>query len=216
MGIKKARSGETGATYIIPLIILSSILILSGCLGYHDGPVEPDSSGRMSRAPQNTGFVFYLDQTSFYRGGRFAIRNERGNVIFRVSGDLFTRGRQVAITDASGRTLYTITRGVSGSKIIYRVYSRGKWAAKVYKRITRNYEQFYVNSRNGKDYTVQGDFRNRIYDFIYRGRSVARIMKRNSPFADKYRIDIEPYQNTMVILLTAVIIDMDNITQGGR
>jgi len=215
MGNKKDHSRHTGVKYTFPLIVIMSFMfIFSGCLSYpggYRGPVEPDSSGRMSRTKTYQGSIYYMDEISSYRGGKFAIRNDKGDVIFRVIGNLFSRNGRVTVTDMNGRALYDISRNSSQSKVLYRISSRGRWEAKVSKRRTNNYERYYVNSRNGKDYTVQGDFRNRLYEFIYRGHGVAQILKRNSLFANKYRIEIEPYQNTMVIILTTIIIDMENM-----
>ncbi len=202
------------------VLLISSVLMFTSCIsmpGGYRGPVEPDASGEMTRSKHYQGSIFFLDQTSLYRGGNFAIRNGKGRVVYMVRGNLFSRGRRVSVSTPNGRPLYYITSSGSGYSNKYRVYdSRRRWAAKIYKKRTRNYEQYYVNSRNGKDYKVRGNFMGRLYAFFYRGRQVAQIKKRRRSFSDNYVIEIDPYQNTLVILLTSIIIDMDNMRHPGR
>ncbi|MEN8222802.1 MAG: LURP-one-related family protein [Acidobacteriota bacterium] len=215
MGDRKKTNFNRRGFILSAILLLSSVFIFTGCLSYpggYRGPVEPDSSGGMNRSKHYQGSIFYLDQTSLYRSGNFAIRNARGQVVYMVRGNLFSRGRRVSVSTPNGRLLYYITSSGTGYSNRYRVYdNRRRWAAKIYKKRTRNYEQYYVNSRNGKDYKVRGNFMGRLYAFFYRNRQVAQIQKRRRGLSDNYVIEIEPYQNTLVILLTSIIIDLDNM-----
>ncbi len=212
--MKKKRNyfKSKDVSFIFSLLALISVLvILSGCIlpnGYPQRP-EPDSSGRMSYT-QHNGNIYYLDNASFFRRGNYSIKNERGQVIFRAKGNFFSRGMSVTLVGRNGSELFTITKKMSGYKSRYRIYSYGNLVANVYKKRTAMYERFYVNTRKGKNYTVQGDFMKRLYTFYYRGREVAEVSKRARSFSDKYKIEIAPNQNNFVILATSIIIDMEN------
>lgn len=197
-------------------LLLSIMFIFTGCISrpgrYYDQQ-DPGSRGRMNPNSYHSGSVYYMDQISLYRGGSFSIRNDAGQVVYRVRGDLFSRGRRLSITDRNGRPLFYITRSSSRYNSSYKVYSHGRRIAKIYKKRSRNYDRYYINSRNGKDYTVQGNFMNRIYAFYYRGRQVAQITKRRRSFSNSYKIEIDPLQNNIMILIASIIIDMDNLYQ---
>ena len=196
--------------------VMAIMFMLSGCIstpGRYQGQTDPRYSERMNPNRYHSGSVYYMDQISLYRGGSFSIRNVSGQVVFRVRGDLFSRGRRLSITDRNGRQLFHITRNSSRYNSKYRVYNQRRRIAKVYKKSGRNYDRYYINSRNGKDYTVQGNFMNRIYAFYYRGRQVAQMTKRRRSFSENYKIEIDPLHNNIMILIASIIIDMDNIHQ---
>ena len=211
MRAKKNYFNLSREHFIFSLIVLmSALFILSGCLSLPGGGYrEPDSSGGMSNRV-HSGSVYYLDNTSFFRRGNFSIKNERGQVMFRARGSFFSRGTRVTLVGRSGAELFTITKRRSGYKSQYKIYSHGSLVARVYKRRTSRYDKFYVNSRKGRDYTVRGDFMSRLYAFYYRNHQVAQVTKSRRSFSDKYRIEISPQQNDLLILATTVIIDMEN------
>ncbi len=198
------------------ILLISSVFIFTGCIsmpgGYQQGPVGGNQSGQMHR--QQGQNVYIMDQTSSYRGGQFTIRNQNGQTIIRVKGDLYSRGRRLSLTDNRGREIYYITQSGSGYNRSYRIYSRGRLAAKVYKKRTRNRETFYVKSKQGRDYTIQGNFMRRLYAFFYKRQQVAEVTKSSRQFGDKYRIKISPYQDSLLILAATVVIDMDSIYPG--
>ncbi len=203
-------SSGRGSFIISLIVVISALFVLTGCLSLPYGnPADPGSSGRTGHR-QSPGTVYYMDQTSAIRGGGFTIRNERGQVVFSIRGNFFSRSRRISLLDHRGRELFYITKTVSGPRNRYRIYSYGKLRAKVYKSRTSSYEKFYINAKRGKDYTVRGDFRNRLYSFYYKGRQIASISKRRRPYSDKYRIEISPFQDNLIILAASVIIDMDN------
>ena len=61
-----------------------------------------------------------------------------------------------------------------------------------------------------EDYVIRGNFTDHRYHFTRRGRMVARISKKFFSWGDTYRIEILPGENDVVILATAVILDMMN------
>lgn len=213
MRAKKNYFNLSRGHYIFSLItLISALFILSGCIslpGGYQGHREPDQSGRVSHS-QHNGNVYYLDHTSSFRGGNFSVTNERGQLIFRARGNFFSRGMRVTLVGRNGNELFSITKRRSGYKSQYKIYSHRNLVARVYKRRTSQYDKFFVNSRKGKDYTVRGNFTNRLYAFFYRNHQVAQITKSRRSFSDKYRIEISPQQNDLIILATTVIIDMEN------
>lgn len=214
MRIKTSYLNFSRGSSIFSLITLfGAVLILSGCLslpGGYRGHEDPTVGGRTPHR-QYAGNVYYLDNTSLFRSENFSIRNERGQVIFRTRGNFFSRRMQVTLIGRSGNEIFTITKRKSGYKSRYRIYQHGHLAAKVYKKRTSRYKKFYVKSRRGRDYIIQGNFMNRLYAFYYRGRQVAAVTKRRGGFSDKYRIEISPGQNDLMILATTIIIDMENM-----
>jgi len=215
MGAVEKRTGfKVSGIVFSAITLITSVFVFTGCIhmpGDYRRPAGPVAGGSHYGGKAHAGTVFYLDRISRYRGGDFAIRNSLGQVMYKIRGNLYSRGRRLSVSSADGRLLYSISSRPSKYGQNYRIYSHGRWVAKIYRKRSRNNEQFYVNSRNGNDYKVRGNFTGRTYAFYHRGRRVAQTLKRSGRFSSGTVIEIDRYQNNIVILLTSVAIDMDNM-----
>ena len=76
------------------------------------------------------------------------------------------------------------------------------------KKITLFKDKYVIDKAGPDDYIVSSDFTHHLYTFIRKGKAVAFITKKWFSWCDSYMIEIDPNEDDVLILTTAIVIDM--------
>lgn len=137
----------------------------------------------------------------------FAIKNEAGEDVAIVDGKAFSFSEQLAFKDAVGRELALIKQVVMAWGPTYEIYREGQLAATVKRKgVLRT--SFSIDVPGPDDLVAEGSFTDHEYTFVRGGQAVAQISKQVFAWSDTYAVDVLPGEDAVLILATAVVIDM--------
>lgn len=152
---------------------------------------------------------YQIREKLFSFGDDFWIEDGDGNRVFLVDGRAFTLLREkLVIRDAAGNEL-----GFLGEKLIslrkaYEIHCGGVHVATVRKDLFNFLRcRFTVDVPGPDDYEARGSFLDHEYTFTRGDRTVATVSKRWLTLRDTYGVEIEPGENDLLILASAVVID---------
>jgi len=152
---------------------------------------------------------YVLRQKMLSWGDDFTIRDEAGNDVLVVDGKAFSFGDQLAFRDMAGNELAQIKQQVFAWGPTYRLFRNGQEAAVVKRELfSFIHHRFTVDVPGPDDLEAEGSFTDHEYTFTRGDRTVAVVSKRWFSWTDTYGIEIEAGQDDVLILASAVIIDM--------
>jgi uncharacterized protein YxjI len=164
--------------------------------------IEPwEDGGAMGR------YVMKQDWLSW--GTDYTIRNDRGEDVLRVDGRAFSLGDRLSLEDLSGGELAFISQKLLSWGPTYEIWRGPELAAVVKKSLFTLFRcEFTVDVPGPDDLLAEGDFWEHEYEFTRGGRPAASVSKRFFSWTDTYGIDIGPGEDEVVILASAVVIDL--------
>lgn len=152
---------------------------------------------------------YVLRQKLLSWGDDFTIRNEAGDDVFFVDGKAFSFGDQLSFRDMAGHELAHIKQQVFAWGPTYRLFRNGALAAVVKRELfSFIHHTFTVDVPGPDDLEASGSFTDHEYTFTRGGREVAVVSKRWFSWTDTYGIEIAQGEDEVLILASAVIIDM--------
>jgi uncharacterized protein YxjI len=152
---------------------------------------------------------YLLKQKLFAFGDDFTIQDEHGRDAFFVDGRAFSFGDKLAFQDMVGNELAFIRQKLLSFGPKYEIYRDGKLAATVKKEhFTLFHCTFAIDVPGPDDLEATGDFSDHDYRFVRGGREVAQVSKRWFSLRDSYGVDIADGEDEVLILASAVVIDM--------
>jgi uncharacterized protein YxjI len=142
-------------------------------------------------------------------GDDFTIKDESGRDAFYVDGKVFSFGDKLSFQDMKGNELARIDQKLLSFGPQYDIERGGKTVATVKKHLFTFFRhKFTVDVPGPDDLEAQGSFLDHEYTFERRGREVARVSKRWFSLSDSYGIDINDGEDDVLILASAVVIDL--------
>jgi uncharacterized protein YxjI len=142
-------------------------------------------------------------------GDDFTIKDADGNVAYHVDGRAFSFGDKLRFKDNGGNELVFIDQKLLSIGAQYELIRGGKTVAVVKKHLFSPFRaRFTVDVPGPDDLEAQGNFLDHEYAFERGGREVARVSKKWFRLADTYAVDIEDGQDDVLILASAVVIDL--------
>lgn len=152
---------------------------------------------------------YVLKQRLFYLGGAFNIGNEQGEGVFSVEGAAFSFGHQLTFRDAAGGELAFIRQKLLSWGPTYEIYRGGQLFAVVRKELFSFFRHvFTIDVPGPDDLVAEGDFWDLEYTFGRGDRAVAVVSRRWFSWADTYGVEIADGEDDVLILASAVVIDM--------
>ena len=152
---------------------------------------------------------YLLKQKLFAFGEDFHILNENDEKVFFVDGRAFSLGNKLSFQDLSGNELVFIRQKLLSFGPSYELHRGGELVATLKKNyFTLFHCKFAIDVPGPDDLEAKGDFLEHEYVFTRSGREVAQISKRWFAFSDTYGVDIGEGQDDVLILASAVVIDM--------
>ena len=152
---------------------------------------------------------YVLSQKILSWGDDFTIKDEHGSDAFLVDGKAFSFGDQLSFRDMEGRELAFIKQKLLSWGPTYEVHRSGQLAAVVKRDLfTFLHHRFTVDVPGPDDLEAEGNFLDREYAFRRGGREVARVSKRWFSWSDTYGVEVDHGEDEVLILASAVVIDM--------
>jgi uncharacterized protein YxjI len=122
---------------------------------------------------------------------------------------MFSLGDQLSFQDMRGNELAQIRQKLFAWGKTYEVYRGGVLAAVVRKELFTFFRcRFTVDVPGPDDLEANGDFLDHEYEFTRGDRTVASVSKRWFSFRDTYGIDVAADEDPVLVLASAVVVDM--------
>jgi uncharacterized protein YxjI len=142
-------------------------------------------------------------------GDDFTIRDADGRDAYYVDGRVFSFGNKLAFKDMAGHELARIDQKLLSIGPQYEIIRDGATVAVVKKHLFTLWRtKFSVDVPGPDDLEARGNFLGHDYTFERGGREVARASKKWVSLSDTYTIDIDDGEDAIVILASAVVIDL--------
>jgi uncharacterized protein YxjI len=142
-------------------------------------------------------------------GDDFRIKTADGQDAYQVDGKVFSVGDKLSFKDMQGREVAVIDQQVLSLGSKYEIIRDGKTVAVVKKHLFTLFRaRFTVDVPGPDDLEAQGNFLDHEYTFERGGREVARVSKKWFSFADTYAIDIDDGEDDVLIIASAIVIDL--------
>ena len=152
---------------------------------------------------------YQMRQKLFAFGDDFAIRDADGNECFYVDGKVFSIGDTLSLLDQAGNEAAHIRQKLLAWGPTYEIYGPGGVFAIVKKSLfTLFHCTFSIDVPGTGDLEASGDFLDHEYTFAREGRAVASVSKAWFSLTDTYGVDIADGENDVLILASAVVIDL--------
>jgi uncharacterized protein YxjI len=152
----------------------------------------------------------YLMKQKFWSwGDDFTIKDENDHDVFLVDGRAFSWGDKLSFQDMQGNELAFIRQKLLSWGPTYEISRGDALLAVVKKQLFTFFRcKFSVDVPGPDDLEAQGDFLDHEYTLERHGRAVAQVSKRWFSWTDSYGIEIVDGEDDVLILATAVVIDM--------
>lgn len=152
---------------------------------------------------------YLMKQKLLSWGDDFTIHDEAGNDAFFVDGKMFTLGDRLSFQDMRGNELAFIKQKLLAWGKTYEIHRSGVLAAVVKKELFTLFKcRFTVDVPGPDDLEAVGDFLDHEYEFSRGGRTVASVSKKWFSLRDTYGIDVDDDEDPVLVLASAVVVDM--------
>lgn len=152
---------------------------------------------------------YLMKQKLLSWGDDFTIKTADGEDAFFVDGRAFSLGEKLSFQDMQRNELVFIRQKLLSWGPTYELYRGGELAAVVKKKLLSFlHHRFTVDVPGPNDLEAKGSFFDLEYEFTRNGAHVATVSKRFFAFGDTYGVDIAPGQDDVLVLASAVVIDM--------
>ena len=152
---------------------------------------------------------YQLNQKVFALGDNYAICDENGVERAIVKSKLFSVGKKLLLEDAAGNELLRIQQRLFTLGAAYEIWQQEKQLAVVKKHLFTFFKcRFTVDVPGPDDLEATGSFLEHEYTFSRGARDVATVSKRFFSFGDCYGVEIEDGEDDVLILASAIVIDL--------
>ena len=139
----------------------------------------------------------------------FTIKNEQEQDAFLVKGKLFSFGDKLSFQDLAGNELVFIDQRLLNWSPTYELWKQGELLAVVKRELfSFIHHRFTVDVPGPNDLEAEGDFLDHEYMITRGGSVVATVSKRWFSWADTYGIEVADGEDDVLVLATAVVVDM--------
>ena len=151
---------------------------------------------------------YIMKQHIFSVLNNYTIRDETEREVFCVKGRL-SLGNKLSFEDMSGNEMAFIDQQLLNWGPTYEITHQGQHVATVRKELFTLFKcRFQVDVPGPDDLEAEGNFLDHEYAISRGGFPVAHISKQWFSYTDTYGIDIAEDQNDVLILASAVVIDL--------
>jgi uncharacterized protein YxjI len=139
----------------------------------------------------------------------FTIKNEQEQGVFLVKGKLFSFGDKLSFQDLAGNELVFIDQRLLNWSPTYELWKQEELLAVVKRELfSFIHHRFTVDVPGPNDLEAEGDFLDHEYTITRGGSVVATVSKRWFSWTDTYGIEVADGQDDVLLLATAVVVDM--------
>ncbi|MBL8859214.1 MAG: LURP-one-related family protein [Planctomycetes bacterium] len=142
-------------------------------------------------------------------GEDFTVQDAEGEARYFVDGRAFSIGDKLSFQDLRGNELVYIRQRLLAWGPTYEILRDGDVLALVKKELFTLFKcRFDIDVPGPRDIEAVGDFLDHEYAFEREGQTIARVSKRWFAWTDTYGIDIARGVDDVLLLASAVVIDM--------
>ena len=139
----------------------------------------------------------------------FTIKNEQEQDVFLVKGKVFSFGDKLSFQDLAGNELVFIDQRLLNWSPTYELWKGDELLAVIKRELfSFIHHRFTVDVPGPNDLEAEGDFLDHEYTIARGGSVVATVSKRWFSWADTYGIEIADGEDDVLVLATAVVVDM--------
>jgi uncharacterized protein YxjI len=147
----------------------------------------------------------------------FTIRDETGRDAYFVDGKAFSIGDKLSFQDMTGNELAFISQKVLAWGRTYEIFRAGEIVAVVKKSLFSPFHhRFTVDVPGPDDLEAAGNFTDHEYVFQRGDRVAATVSKQWFTWTDTYGVEIAEGEDDVLILASAVVVDMSCHPDGRR
>jgi len=152
---------------------------------------------------------YVMSQKFFSLADSFSIKDENEKDVYLVKGKIFSFGDKLSFQDPEGNELVYIDQRLLNWGPTYELW-RGADLLAVVKRELFSFihHRFTVDVPGPDDLEAEGDFFDHEYTFTRGDRVVATVSKKWFSWTDTYGIDVAEGEDPVLILASAVVVDM--------
>jgi uncharacterized protein YxjI len=152
---------------------------------------------------------YLLKQKIWCFGNDFRIQDEAARDCFIVDGAAFSFGEKLRFLDLQGNEVAFIRERLLSWGPAFEIYRSGQLYATVKKHLFTFFHcKFEVDGPGSNDFEAGGDFTDHEYQITGPLGPVAHVSKRWFALSDTYGVDISDGQDDVLLLATAVVIDL--------
>jgi len=152
---------------------------------------------------------YVLKQKFWSWGDDFTIQDAEGRDHYFVDGKAFSWGDKLSFQDMQGKELALVRQKLLSWGPTYEIESEGRLVAVVKKELFTLFRcKFTVDVPGPDDIEAAGDFTDHEYTFERQGKKIAEVSKRWLTLTDTYGVEIDEWENDVLILACVVVIDM--------
>jgi uncharacterized protein YxjI len=142
-------------------------------------------------------------------GDDFTIKDADGREAYHVDGKVFSFGDKLSLRDMQGNEVALVDQKLLSLGAQYEIIRGGKTIGVVKKHLFSPFRaKFTVDVPGPDDLQARGNILDHEYVFERGDREVARVSKKWFSLADSYAIDIDAGEDDVLILASAVVIDL--------
>ena len=146
----------------------------------------------------------YIKQKVFSWGDSFTVKNEYGEDLYRVKGEVLSLGKKLHIYDSADRELALIRQKVMTFLPRYFIDIDGQQAAEVVREMSFFKPRYSIH---GPDWQVEGDFWGHDYRLAAGEKTVAGLKKAWMSWGDSYEVDIADEADALYVIGVVLAID---------
>jgi uncharacterized protein YxjI len=152
---------------------------------------------------------YVMKQQVFSFGDKFAIRNEAGEQVYLVDGNVFSLGHKLHFEDVHGNELLFIRQKLLSVGTTYEIFRGEEHVATIRKELFKLLHcTFDIHVDGHGDLEARGDLTDYEYTVTRNGAPVAHISKAWLAWGDTYGVDIADTEDQVLLLAATVVIDV--------
>ena len=151
---------------------------------------------------------YFLSQKMFAFGNDFSIKDEQGTIAYYIDGKSMTFGDQLSFQDSEGTEIAFISQKLMSFFKTFEITQGNTKIASIKKIPLTFFNKIEIDLYDENPLLVSGDMLGHEYTFTCGKQTVASVSKKYMALHDKYLVDIDDAEMTLVVLCSAVILDL--------
>lgn len=152
---------------------------------------------------------YRMKQDWWSLGNDYTIKDAAGQDVLKIDGKVFSIGDKLSVQDIAGNEMAFISQKLLSWGPTYEIWKGNRIAAVVKKSVFTLFRcEFTVDVPGPDDLVAEGDFWDHEYTFRRSVGAVASVSKKYFTWNDTYGIDILHGEDPILILASAVVIDL--------
>jgi uncharacterized protein YxjI len=166
-------------------------------------------NGRIGGFVDDLAMRYVMKQKIWSLGDDFTICDDQGHQHYQVDGRAFSFGKKLSFQDLVGNEVAFIREVLLSWGPTYEIHRPGLPVTIVKKELFTFFKcRFTVDGPGDQDFDASGDFMDYEYEISGHCGLAARVSKRWFSWSDTYGIEIDDREDPVLLLATAVVIDL--------